>query len=79
MSSNISLDNLKKGERAVIKEFISPEIPAKFYEMGFIPGAEVELKHKAPLSGPICFSILSNNSLIAIRRSEAKVIIIDIK
>ncbi|UIR54529.1 ferrous iron transport protein A [Sphingobacterium sp. SRCM116780] len=74
-----SLDTLKKGKKAIIVDFNSNEIPAKFYEMGFIPGTEIEVKHIAPLNGPICLNIIASSSLVAIRRSEAKVIIIDSK
>lgn len=79
MRNTSSLDKLKKGQKAKIVDFNSNEIPAKFYEMGFLPGTEVEVKHVAPLNGPICLNILPSNSLIAIRKSEAKVIIIDTK
>ena len=77
MRNKSSLDTLKKGEKAIIVDFNSDEIPAKFYEMGFISGTEIEVKHVAPLNGPICLNIIASNSLIAIRRSEAKVILID--
>ncbi|HAT93700.1 MAG TPA: ferrous iron transport protein A [Sphingobacterium sp.] len=78
MRNRTSLDKLKKGEKAVIIDFDSHEIPAKFFELGFIPGTEVEVKHIAPLDGPICLNI-NDNALIAIRKSEAKVILIDQK
>lgn len=79
MSNCTSLDRLKKGETAVIVDFESNEIPAKFFEMGFLPGVAVQVQHIAPANGPICLNILSNNSLIAIRQSEAKVILIEQK
>ncbi len=79
MQSNISLDKLKIGEKAFILEYISSEIPAKFFELGFIPGTEIEVKYKAPFHGPIGVSILKNNALIAIRQSEAEVILIEKK
>lgn len=79
MRDKSSLDKLKKGQRAIIVDLNSNYIPAKFYEMGFLPGTEVEVKHIAPLNGPMCLNIIASNSLIAIRKSEAKVIIIDPK
>lgn len=79
MRNTTSLDKLKKGARAKIVEFNSVDIPAKFYEMGFLPGTEIEVKHIAPLNGPICLHIIASNALIAIRKSEAQVIIIDSK
>ncbi len=70
----ISLDKLKIGDIATINTVHDTEIPAKFFELGFYPGSVVEVKHKAPLNGPICVNILENNTLIAIRKSEAKLI-----
>jgi len=69
MRDKSSLDKLKKGQKAIIVDLNSNDIPAKFYEV----------KHIAPLNGPICLNIIASNSLIAIRKSEAKVIIIDPK
>lgn len=77
MQNNISLDKLKKGEKAVIIAYVNDELPAKFYELGFTPGSQVEIKHKAPLHGPICVNILKDNTLIAIRKSEASLILTD--
>ncbi|WKK57173.1 MULTISPECIES: FeoA family protein [unclassified Sphingobacterium] len=75
MQDVISLDKLKIGDRVKINEIQSLDIPAKFYELGFYPGSVIEVKHKAPLNGPICLNILENNALIAIRKSEAKLIV----
>ncbi|MCT1532972.1 ferrous iron transport protein A [Sphingobacterium daejeonense] len=74
MPNNISLDKLKIGDIAKINAIQSNEIPAKFYELGFYPGSVIEVKHKAPLNGPICVNVVENNALIAIRKSEAKLI-----
>jgi len=72
MPQNISLDKLKIGDIAKINAIQSTDIPAKFYELGFYPGSVIEIKHKAPLNGPICVNVVENNTLIAIRQSEAK-------
>ena len=74
MPQKISLDKLKIGDLAKINTIQSTEIPAKFYELGFYPGSVIEVKHKAPLNGPICVNVVENNALIAIRKSEAKFI-----
>lgn len=76
MQNNITLDLLKKGEKAVIRSFASNELPAKFYELGFTPGTAIEVKHIAPLKGPVCINIIAHDSLIAIRKTEAKQILI---
>lgn len=75
MENKISLDKLKKGDKAVIHSFSKEELPAKFYELGFTPGAAIQIKHKAPLHGPICINIVKDNTLIAIRKSEATLIL----
>lgn len=77
MRDNTSLDMLKKGEQGIITAYVSDHLPAKFYELGFTPGSQIEIKHKAPLHGPICVNILKDNTLIAIRKSEASLILID--
>lgn len=71
MNKNFSLNTLVKGERAKIQSISSMDLPAKFYEMGFIPGASIEIKHIAPFDGPICVHLLASNVLIAIRQAEA--------
>lgn len=75
MQNKIALDKLRKGEKATIDSFSTESLPAKFYELGFTPGTTIEIKHKAPLSGPICVNILHNNTLIAIRKTEASLIL----
>ena len=76
MVENSSLKDLKIGEQAVVTGFSTEDIPAKFYEMGFIPGTDLLVKNKAPFGGPICISIVSNKSVLALRRSEADKILI---
>lgn len=77
MRNKISLNKLKKGDKAKIISFEDKELPAKFFELGFTPGAIIEIKHKAPLNGPICVNITQDNTLIAIRDIEASSILTD--
>lgn len=74
-----TLKDLKIGDSATISGFVSDDIPAKLYEMGFIPGTELQVKNKAPFGGPICISLISNKSLLALRKSEASQILIEKK
>ena len=71
MHKSFSLSLLKIGEQARIYKLDSSELPSKFYEMGLVPGAVVEIKHKAPFNGPIGLHLPSSDLLIAIRKSEA--------
>ncbi|MCI0920023.1 FeoA family protein [Sphingobacterium rhinopitheci] len=77
MQNKISLNKLKRGDIATIISFEDSNLPAKFFELGFMPGAKIEIKHKAPLNGPICVNIIQNNTLIALRVTEACTILTD--
>lgn len=71
MQKKVNLGSLISGERAIISPLNAESLPAKFCELGFVPGALIEIKHKAPFQGPICINIIANNTLIALRKSEA--------
>lgn len=74
-----TLKDLKIGDLATISGYTTEDIPAKLYEMGFVPGTELQVKSKAPFGGPICISIMSNKSLLALRKAEASQILIEKK
>lgn len=76
---NKTLKDLKVGDLAIISGFVTDDIPAKLYEMGIVPGTELQVKNKAPFGGPICISIINNKSLLALRITEAKQILIEKK
>lgn len=65
----ITIANLKKGQRALIKDITSDIIPLKLLEMGCLPGNEVQLIQKAPFQCPVYLNV--NGSHIAIRRDIA--------
>ena len=70
-----SIADLKKGERGIIKDSSSKDIPLKLLEMGCLPGNEVQLLQLAPFSDPIYLNI--NDSFLAIRKETAALILID--
>ena len=72
----ITIANLKKGEKAIIKDFDVDVIPLKLLEMGCLPGNMVELLQIAPLGDPLYLDI--NGSHLAIRIETAREIEIDI-
>lgn len=72
----MTIAHLKRGERAIIKEFSTDIIPIKLLEMGCLPGNEVELLQIAPFKDPLYLNI--NGSFLAIRRETALQIEIDI-
>ena len=71
----ISVADLKKGERGVITDSSSEAIPLKLHEMGCLPGNEVQLLHLAPFSDPLYLVV--NGSHVAIRKDTAALILID--
>lgn len=77
MQKSFTLDRLKVGDRATISELSTTELPAKFFEMGLLPGCIIEVRHKAPFNGPIGLHLLGSNSLVAIRKSEASHIFVE--
>ncbi|MBU2525961.1 MAG: ferrous iron transport protein A [Bacteroidetes bacterium] len=65
----MTLSDLKRGERGVIKSFQLEMIPLKLIEMGCLPGSEVEMIHFAPFSDPMYINI--NGTHLAIRKETA--------
>ncbi len=77
MKPTNKLSELKKGERAEIVGFSDENMPAKFLEIGLLPGSEVEYKCSAPFNGPICVSLCQSKCVLALRKDEAKSVIIN--
>ena len=71
-----TIANLKKGDKAIIKEFDVEAIPLKLLEMGCLPGNMVELLQIAPFGDPLYLNI--NGSHLAIRMETAREIEVDI-
>lgn len=69
------LNQLKKGEKAIIKNFDIQTIPLKLVELGCLPENEVELLQIAPLGCPYYFII--NDTRVAIRKEVANQIEIE--
>ena len=60
-----TIHSLKKGEKAIIKDFDIDVVPIKLLEMGCLPGNEVELLQIAPFGDPLYLNV--NGSHLAIR------------
>jgi ferrous iron transport protein A len=71
-----TIANLKKGQKAIIKDFDVEAIPLKLLEMGCLPGNQVELLQIAPFGDPLYLNI--NGSHLAIRIETAREIEVDI-
>ncbi len=64
-----TISNLKKGQKAIIKDFDIDIVPLKLLEMGCLPGNVVELLQIAPFGDPLYLNI--NGSHLAIRLETA--------
>jgi ferrous iron transport protein A len=71
-----TIHNLKKGEKAIIKDFDIDLIPLKLLEMGCLPGSVVELLQIAPFGDPLYLDI--NGSHVAIRIETAREIEVEL-
>ena len=71
-----TISNLKKGEKALIRDFNVEAIPLKLLEMGCLPGNMVELLQIAPFGDPLYLDI--NGCHLAIRLETANEIKVDI-
>ncbi|MBU2974684.1 FeoA family protein [Zobellia sp. B3R18] len=72
----ITVAQLKKGQKGIIKEFSDDSLPIKLLELGCLPGNEIELVQIAPFKDPIYVNV--NGSHIAIRRETARLIELEI-
>lgn len=70
-----TIADLKKGEKGIITDSSSEDIPLKLLEMGCLPGNEVHLLQLAPFSDPMYLNV--NDSFLAIRKETAALIIIE--
>tara|TARA_B110000879_G_C10765999_1_gene353417 strand:+ start:55 stop:288 length:234 start_codon:yes stop_codon:yes gene_type:complete len=70
-----TIADLKKGEKGIITDSSSEEIPLKLLEMGCLPGNEVHLLQLAPFSDPMYLNV--NDSFLAIRKETAALIVIE--
>ncbi len=71
-----TIANLKKSEKAIIKDFDVEAIPLKLLEMGCLPGNEVQLLQIAPFGDPLYLDI--NGSHLAIRLETACLIEVEL-
>jgi len=77
MSQHKSISHLQNGETATIVGYGSEEIPIKIYEMGLLPGVTLTKKQQLPFNGPVYLRIENNPNAIALRKSEADLILIE--
>lgn len=71
-----SLDELKKGQSAVIKSFSNDALSAKLIEMGCLPGERVSVSKKAPLGCPFAITVAGYE--LSLRKEEASTIFVEL-
>ena len=71
-----TINSLKKGEKAIIKDFDIDTVPLKLLEMGCLPGNTVELLQIAPFGDPLYLNV--NGSHLAIRVETAQEIEVEL-
>jgi ferrous iron transport protein A len=67
----MNLSELGVGQKALILQ-APVELPVKLFEMGCLPGEEVELVFAAPFRDPLCFRV--QGTLVSMRRDLAELI-----
>lgn len=65
--------DLRLGECGTVCCLNDPEMALKLLEMGCVPGAEVRLRSRAPLGGPITV-VVGDEYTLSLRREEAATI-----
>lgn len=71
-----TVDQLKKGEKAIIITFNLETIPLKLIEMGCMEGHLIELIQTAPFGDPLYLDM--NGTHLAIRKEMARDIVVEI-
>lgn len=71
-----TIADLKKGQKAKITHMSSKVIPLKLFEMGCLPGNEVQLVQNTPFKDPLYLNV--NDTYLAIRQETAQQIEIEI-
>jgi len=72
----LTVEDLKRGQKGIIKEFNDDLLPIKLLELGCLPGNQIEMIQIAPFQDPIYVNV--NGSHIAIRKSTAAKIEIEL-
>lgn len=71
--ASATLEGMRRGQRAVVEGIESLDDPAaarRLFDLGFVPGAPVEMVRRAPLADPVVFRVAGYE--IALRREQAR-------
>ena len=76
MKSMLSLADLKKGQKALVKSFTNEELSSKLIDMGCMPGECIVFTKEAPFGGPMAISIAGYE--LSMRKEEAASVMIEL-
>ena len=62
----LTVNDLKRGDKCLIKDVATEQLPIKLLELGCLPGNTIELVEIAPLGDPLYLII--NDTHMAIRK-----------
>ena len=71
----VTLDNLKLGQSATVREFTDDFLSLKLTEMGCFPGEVVKLTNIAPFWDPIAIEV--SGYQLSLRKQEAHTVIVE--
>lgn len=71
-----SLDQLKIGQTAIVREFSDEVLSTKLIEMGCLPGETISISKTAPLGCPIAINISGYE--LCLRKNEAASVLIEL-
>lgn len=72
-----SLEQLKLGEKAIIREVnATEEIKRRFLDIGIVPDGIIECALISPLGDPIAYMV--KGAMIAIRKEDIKDILVEV-
>lgn len=72
----LSLADLKKGQRALVKSFTNEALSSRLIEMGCMPGESIFLSKVAPLGCPLAINIAGYE--LSLRKEEAASVMIEL-
>ena len=72
----MTADQLTLNQSGKILEISPSPLKINLMELGFLPGKQLTLQHKAPSGGPMAFQL--DETLLALRKNEAALIRIEL-
>lgn len=72
----MTLNDLKRGERASIVRWDTNAPPVRLLEMGVLPGTIIEMVRIAPLGDPIAIKVRGYQ--LSVRKTEAALLVVEL-